>query len=225
MAVFGIADLHLHTQIPEKDMSVFGPLWKNHEEKLRENWEKTVGPGDVVLIPGDISWAMKLKDAEADLDFVSSLPGTKIMVRGNHELWWHRKQTERLRKSLPADMILLQGNAVNIGGFWFAGTRGWRHEEKTRNSDPRIWQRELDYLEAGINAMGEGKKIVLMHYPPYDDDMKHNDFARLLWRSGVDMVVYGHIHGGEFLEGNINGVEYRFVAADRLGFAPLRLYD
>ncbi len=225
MAVYGISDLHLHLAVPEKDMSVFGDLWKNHSQKLRERWTRTVAEDDIVLVPGDISWAMKLPQAMADLEFVASLPGTKILVRGNHELWWHRKQTARLRKLLPESIILLQGDSVNVGRYWFGGTRGWRREEKTRGSDPAIWQRELDYLSRAIDSMGEGVRVALMHYPPYDDDMKHNDFARLLWQRGVDMVVYGHIHGGEYMEGAINGTEYRYVAADHLDFTPALLFE
>ncbi|MBQ9358084.1 MAG: phoshohydrolase, partial [Abditibacteriota bacterium] len=82
MAVYGISDLHLHLAVPEKDMSVFGDLWKNHSQKLRERWTRTVAEDDIVLVPGDISWAMKLPQAMADLEFVASLPGTKILVRG-----------------------------------------------------------------------------------------------------------------------------------------------
>lgn len=224
MSVFGISDLHLHSAVPEKDMSIFGDHWKNHAEKLAENWCRTVSEKDIVLIAGDISWAMKLPEAMEDLNLISSLPGTKIMIRGNHELWWHRKQTEKLRKLVPEGIILLQGNAVNIDGYWFTGSRGWRHEEKTKNSDPKIWQRELDYIKNGIDAMGEGKRIVMMHYPPFDDNMKHNDFAKLIWNSNIDMAVFGHIHGGEYMDGLINGVEYRYTAADYLNFCPRLLF-
>ncbi|MBO4548633.1 MAG: metallophosphoesterase [Abditibacteriota bacterium] len=223
MAVFGISDLHLHSAVPDKEMSVFGSQWKDHAARIRDAWEQTVSNGDVVLVPGDVSWAMKLPDAMPDLEFVASLPGTKILVRGNHELWWHRRQTARLRRTVPDSLILLQGDAVEIGGVWFGGTRGWRREEKTRSAGPAVWNRELDYLARAIDSMGEGTRVVLMHYPPYDDNMQHNDFARLLWRSGVDMVVYGHIHGGEYMDGLINGVEYRYVAADGLDFVPRRL--
>ena len=59
--IFAIGDLHLSLSVENKSMDVFGPGWANHVDRLREGWQDTVGEDDLVLIPGDISWGLRLK--------------------------------------------------------------------------------------------------------------------------------------------------------------------
>jgi len=221
MAIYGISDLHLYLDNPEKTMNVFGNHWNDHINRLRDNWKSVVSDDDVVVIAGDVSWALKFKEDFADLDFVKSLPGKKVLVRGNHDYWWRRDITNRIQKTLPDNMFLLQGSACSIDGVWFAGTRGWRVEEGNQEGSLKIFKRELAYFERALSAIPEDAfKIAVLHYPPFDEDLKHNVFAKCARNYKVDMLVYGHIHGGQYLEGNINGVEYVYIAADHLDFMP-----
>ena len=221
MAIFGLSDLHLHINNPQKDMSIFGDIWKNHKDKIFRNWTNTVGKEDIVLISGDISWSLKYEDAAVDLAFIGDLPGKKIMVRGNHDFWWRRKATSKIQNDLE-NIFLLQGTSLMLDDIWFTGTRGWRLENGMPEDSRKIFDREINYLIRGLEAVPKdaGCKIVLLHYPPFNEDFKHNAFANILVDYKVDMVVYGHIHSGEFMDGNINGVEYRYVAGDYLSFVP-----
>ena len=91
MSVFAISDLHLSlNSTTNKSMEVFGRRWTGYTEKIKKNWQAIVTPEDDVIIPGDISWALSLPEAESDLRFVDSLPGRKFLGKGNHDLWWYR---------------------------------------------------------------------------------------------------------------------------------------
>lgn len=223
MAVFGISDLHLTVANPEKDMAVFGDVWRNHTEKLLFNWNSVVREEDIVLVAGDISWSLRYEEARKDLDFLEKLKGTKIFVRGNHDYWWRRKSTSKVNSDMPPDMIFLQGKSVCINDMWFTGTRGWRIEAGTsKESSRKIFEREADYLREGLESIpcNAKVKIAMLHFPPFNEDFKFNIFARILKEYNVDMLVYGHIHMGEYMDGNIDGVEYRYTAGDFLDFKP-----
>ena len=89
MKIFAISDLHLaFNENIDKPMDKFGEGWENHAERLKAAWEELITDGDLVLIPGDISWGLKLEEAIADFEWLHSLPGTKIISKGNHDLWW-----------------------------------------------------------------------------------------------------------------------------------------
>ena len=122
MHIYALADLHLSYANP-KPMDIFGPCWANHGELIRDNWRQIVSEEDVVLVPGDISWAMQLKDAKPDLDFIASLPGKKIILRGNHDYWWN--SVTQVRSSLDPSVLCIQNDCVTINGFSIGGTRMW----------------------------------------------------------------------------------------------------
>ena len=226
MKFFAISDLHLSFGV-EKPMDIFGPEWANHADKVRRNWDLLVRPEDVVLLPGDHSWALKLEDAVPDLEYLAQRPGTKVMIRGNHDYWWHRQGTNKLRKMVDQSIVLLHRDCVTFGGVGIAGTRGWRLEEESEDgegngsSDGRILARELTYLRESLSQIAAAKvKIAMLHYPPFAGDLSPTEFSGILREYGVNILVYGHVHSGAWLEGDVEGIEYHLVAADRLGFAP-----
>ena len=101
MALYTIADLHLSTlDSTNKSMEVFGTRWDSYMERIENNWKKLVTDSDTVVIPGDISWALSLEEATSDLKFLDSLPGKKILGKGNHDFWWctMKKHTEHFEK-------------------------------------------------------------------------------------------------------------------------------
>ena len=224
--IFAIGDLHLSLSVENKAMDVFGPGWANHVDRLREGWQDTVGEGDLVLIPGDISWGLRLEEAEADLAFIHGLKGTKILLRGNHDYWW--TGYSKVQSLLPPDMKAIQNNALRWGDAIVGGTRGWNtplSADFSESKDRKIFEREklrLDLSLRAMDAQGEGLRIVMLHYPPFSEKGEPTDFAKAL-AGRADRCVYGHLHGRSCLggfEGNWEGTEYALVSADHLRFVP-----
>lgn len=221
--VFAVGDLHLPGG-QEKPMSIFGPEWEFGFEKISADWRSRVAPQDIVLIPGDISWAMQLKDALADLKAISDLPGQKILLKGNHDYWWNGIGT--LRRHLPEGMFALQYDAMILGDKVFCGTRGWqRPNDENDEEDNRLYQRELLRLELSLQKAREiapeKELIALLHYPPADESGAQTPVTSLLERYAVRNAVYGHLHGeacSRGIRGEYRGVRYHLSSCDCLGF-------
>jgi uncharacterized protein len=223
MPIYAISDLHLSLGSP-KPMDVFGDLWRDHDKKIAEHWDATVSPEDTVLVAGDSSWGLRYEDALPDLDYIARRPGHKILIRGNHDYWWRREQTTHLSKLVDPSITLMQGKAVTVGNTGITGTRGWRVEqEDPEASGDKVMKRELAFLERGLKEMpGEmERRIVMLHYPPFDIGLEPNEFADMLQAYRVDILIYGHIHSGLCQEGNVNGVQYRLVSVDHVDFGPV----
>ena len=231
MKLFAIADLHMDGGAG-KPMDVFGPNWDRHCERIFGSWQSMVSDEDTVLVPGDISWAMHLKDALPDLYALSALPGKKVLLRGNHDYWW--SSLTQMRAALPEDVILIQNDAHDIGPAVVCGSRGWvlPGDAEFSAADRRIYNRELIRLELSLGcaqrlANGEKPIICMMHFPPLLRDGKPNGFTELMERFGVARCLYGHLHGSPAWEvgydGEYNGVEYTLCSADRLDFEPMQI--
>lgn len=222
--IYAISDLHLSLS-GAKPMHIFGEAWRDHDVRIAENWDSMINPEDIVLVCGDNSWAIRFEEAKPDLDWIAQRPGKKIVIRGNHDYWWRRESTNRIQKQIDPSIQLLQGKGIVIGNIGITGTRGWRIEqgEDAEAGNGRVMRRELMYLERGLNELPPDieKKIVMLHYPPYNADLEPNEFADILQAYQVDMVVFGHIHTGYYIEGNVNGVEYRLASADHTDFKPI----
>ena len=222
MKIWAISDLHL-SSAANKPMDVFGREWVNHAEKVRENWDSVVAPDDVVLLPGDHSWALRIPQALPDLEFIARRPGTKVLIRGNHDYWWKRTDTNKLRRLVDPSINLLHRSSARLGNVGIAGTRGWRLEadDPEQEQDGKILAREMEYLRESLGQIADAEvKIAMLHYPPFTVGLKPTEFADVLREYGVDILAYGHIHTGGWLEGNVGGIEYHLVAADHLGFVP-----
>lgn len=238
MGIYAISDLHLSLASP-KPMDIFGPEWADHADRIRTNWDTLVKDSDTVLLPGDLSWAMRLPEAMPDLDFVAERPGRKVLVRGNHDYWWQRQTTSRIQRIVDRDLTFLQGTSVMVDGIGIAGTRGWRVDWELRQeaehggtddrpldeeNSARILQRELNYLERGLRSIPESAsvRIAMLHFPPFDERLQPNQFAEVLSRYSVDILVYGHVHRGlgSWIAGTVGGVQYHMVSADVVDFVP-----
>ena len=227
MQIYAIADLHL-SLTSEKPMDVFGEAWRGHAEKLERNWRERVQDDDLVLIPGDISWAMQLSAALPDLSFIGNLPGKKILLKGNHDYWW--SAIGRVRSNLPEGMRALQNDSIVEDGIGICGSRGWLcpGSNNFNAEDQKIYLRELDRLSLSLASLPAVEtKIAMLHFPPFLDKEKGSGFTERLEDAGVQIVVYGHLHGDAnryAFEGERNGITYHCVAADKLDFAPKRIY-
>jgi len=224
--VWAISDLHLPAN--QKPMDIFGPHWNNHFERIREDWLSRVAEDDVVLLPGDLTWAMHLEEAREDLMRVAELPGLKLLLRGNHDYWW--SSIGRVRRMLPEGTFALQNDSMLIGEMLFAGSRGWTipGDPECDSDDARIYRRERQRLEMSLKharaKSGDAPLIVMMHYPPMSEDQI--GFSDLLKQYGAGDVVYGHLHGAGLagaIEGEIDGVRYHQVSCDGLDFHLKRI--
>ena len=225
MRVFALSDLHLSFSV-DKPMNIFGSQWENHAERIADAWQETVGEDDLVLIPGDISWAMRLEDAVPDLEFVDRLNGTKVMIRGNHEYWWD--SVSKVRNILPHSIHAIQNDAFAFGWVSVGGTRLWDLEAASSTEDgKKIYDREMIRLKLSLDCMDSGKeRIIMVHYPVFDSAYPDTTAKQLLEEYGIKTVVYGHLHGkaqaGGFV-GVKDGINYQLVASDYLDFKPKQI--
>lgn len=227
MAIWAIADLHL-SHDRSKPMDIFGPEWRNHDEKIAGNWRRLVGEEDLVIVAGDISWAMQLADAVADLNWIAALPGRKLLLRGNHDYWW--SSISKVRQALPPGMAALQNDCFVFEGWAICGTRGWicpGEEGFDSEHDEKIYRREVGRLQLSLESAereGQRRIIAALHYPPFSRQSAPSGFTELLERFGAAHCVYGHIHDegrDKLFQGERGGVTYRFVASDGVGFSPV----
>jgi predicted phosphohydrolase len=224
MRLLAIADPHLSTLKP-KPMDVFGGHWDGHPEAFFERWRETVRPEDVVVVAGDISWALKLDEAMPDLERIAALPGTKVLGRGNHDYWW--PSITRLRAALPDGMLALQNDSLVVGRTAIVGTRGWTSPgfEHFSDEDDRIYRREVERLRLALSTL-KGKAydhlVVALHFPPTNHRLEPNGFTELIEHARPDAVVFGHLHGvaPSRVMREWRGVRAVFVAADAVGFRP-----
>lgn len=236
MRVFAIADLHL-AHVTPKPMTVFGPQWAGHPEAIYMRWRETVRPGDVVLLPGDLSWAMRLPDAMTDLARVAELPGTKVLLRGNHDYWW--PTPSKLRAALPPGMLAVHNDAVRVAapggvGVVVCGTRGWNTPgyAPLNDEDQRLLGREAQRLTLSVAAAGRLRQpgdhfVLMLHYPPASPPYPPNPLTEVIEAARPELIVYGHLHGvpAEKSMRHVNGIPAHLVAADGLKFTPKLLLD
>ncbi|GAA0070239.1 metallophosphoesterase [Clostridium sardiniense] len=224
MALYAISDLHLALS-GDKPMDIFGEHWSKHDEKIKENWLSKINEDDTVLIAGDISWAMKSGESEADLNWIESLPGKKIISKGNHDYWWG--SISKLN-SMFEKTKFLQNNFYEYGEYAICGTRGWicPGTDRFTSHDEKIYSREGIRLRLSLDEAkkkGFTKFIVMLHYPPTNEKFMPSQFTEICTEYGVEKVIYGHLHGNclnRVLEGEFKGVEYIMTAADFLDFNP-----
>lgn len=234
MALYAIGDLHLSFS-SDKPMDVFGEHWSNYEEKIKESWLECVSDSDTVLIPGDISWAMKLDQAMVDLEWIHKLPGRKILLRGNHDYWW---SSLKKLQGLFDEMYFLQNNfyvyETTDQTYAICGTRGWLcpNPNKFEENDQKIYDRELLRLKLSLDAAkaaGHEKIIVMTHYPPTNDSRDRSGFVEIYEEYGVEKVIYGHLHSEYSFEAGLQGlhnnVEYLLTSCDYLDFQLKKIME
>ena len=237
MSLYTISDLHLSTlDTTNKSMEVFGSRWQDYIMRIENNWRRLVGNDDTVIIPGDISWALSLDESKSDLLFLDSLPGKKILGKGNHDFWWctmnkHRKFFEQLGITT---ISFLFNNAHETDEFIIAGTRGWYNDEDATNAPDntdfdKLTNREALRLKMSLT---EAKKLqenspqkeilVFMHFPPFWNGKASDGLIELLHEFGIKRVYFGHIHGNYTVDPKFvyEEIEMNIVSADYLKFIP-----
>ncbi len=247
-SVWAIADLHLSFGTKNKSMDIFGDVWSGWTDKIARNWNELIKETDLVLIPGDISWAMNVDQALADLAWIDSLPGTKVLIRGNHDYWWSSKT--KVEKALPPSLHIIQNNAFHYKGVAVGGVRLWDTREYNFNQwivlkenaqenplttslqdaerDEKIFERELQRLELSLGEMDKNAthRIAMTHYPPIGAGLAETRASQILSKHHVEICVFGHLHSlipKSLPFGVKNGVRYALTSCDYLDFIPLKI--
>ena len=226
--LYALGDTHLSLQT-NKPMDVFGGAWQGYMEKL-EAGLSVLRDGDTLILCGDTSWAMDLRDAGPDFLWLDAFPGTKYLVKGNHDYWWTTAQKlENFWSELGVTSLrLLHNNAVRYGGIAVCGTRGWFYEEDKRGThDEKVFLRELGRLRASLEAgrkTGADELVCCLHYPPLYEGYRCDEIVALLNEYGVKRCYFGHLHGpaqSRVIEGPYGGIDYTLVAGDYVNFCPV----
>ena len=236
MSLFAISDLHLSTlSTTNKSMEVFGSRWNDYIKRIESNWRHLVTDDDTVVLPGDISWGLSIEEATSDLLFLDSLPGKKIIGKGNHDFWWStmKKHYAHFEKHGISTISFLFNNAHETDDFIVAGTRGWFFDEKTahlpnKTDFEKLKAREELRLEASLKeakalAQNSGKEIlVFMHFPPVFNTDVAEGLIGILKKYDVKRLYYGHVHGNYTIPDKFlhDGIEMSIISADYLAFTP-----
>ena len=240
MSLYVMADLHLSSD-GKKSMEIFGPRWSDYMNKIRRNWTAVITDEDTVIVPGDISWALKLEDARDDLLFLDSLPGKKLIGKGNHDFWWMTatKMRAMMAENNITTIDFLYNNAYRFEDCVVCGTRGWFVEENQQhtvgNADYlRIVNREVIRLKLSLDAAVKLKEesgkelpiLVFLHFPPVWNGFVCREIVDTLHAYGIKSCYFGHIHGAYYMPRTqmFEGIEFVLTAADALNFSPMPVY-
>lgn len=244
MALYALGDLHLGFQV-NKPMDPFGKVWKHHERKIEKYVNQMVKPGDTLVLTGDHSWGRKLEECREDLAFIERLPGHKILLRGNHDMFWDAKKTQRLNEAFEGKLFFLQNNFAAYQDYALVGTKGYTFEgpyyldrwgnvagwdEEREEQAKKLVAREMDRLRESFRMAEEAgyrKFIMFLHYPPTNILEDTSPFTAIAEEYGVTAVVYSHCHGerrfGDSIRGTFHGISYMLVSGDYLDFHPARI--
>ena len=240
MSLFVMADLHLSSD-GSKSMEIFGPRWRDYMNKIRQNWSAVVQDEDTVIVPGDISWALKLEDAREDLLFLEALPGQKLIGKGNHDFWWSTaaKMTVMWEQNKITSIRMLYNNAYLLEDCIVCGTRGWFVEENQQHTVGsvdymRIVNREVIRLRLSLDAAvklreEDGRNLpilVFLHFPPVWNGFVCREIVDVLHEYGIKSCYFGHIHGAYYAPRTteFEGIELTICSADALNFCPMPIY-
>ena len=248
MSLYAIGDLHLHFQSELKaPAQLTEKVWKDHEEKFRENCAALLTEEDTLVLVGDHSWGKNLSECEKDLQYIMDLPGRKILLRGNHDMFWDAKKTERLNELYQGKLEFLQNNYYAYQDYALVGTKGYAFEgpyyvnqygevvgydEAEFEHAEKLVEREAERLRISLEAAkkdGYTKFIMFLHYPPTNIMQRNSVFTKMAEKYGVSQVVYGHCHGEsrfhDSILGKKRGIRYSLVSGDFLRWHPLKLMD
>jgi predicted phosphohydrolase len=230
MKIWAIADLHLGFSTG-KWMDVFGEHWRGHHLKVEASWKELIEAQDIVLLPGDFSWAMKAEEAVVDLRWLAALPGRKVLIKGNHDYWWPGTN-KKMNDILPPGVHAIKKKAITLDGVPIVGVRGgdffMRDSETPQEVEGRLKRERGELLQSigDLERTGPGacRPIALFHYPPFPVGRSESFFTRIVEEAGCSTCLFGHLHSepewNRVFQGELRGVRYHLVSCDYLGFRP-----
>lgn len=244
MSLYAMGDFHLSFQA-DKSMDVFGRVWRGHEKKIEKYCHSMISPEDTLVITGDHSWGRKLEQCRQDLSYIENLPGRKILLRGNHDMFWDAKKTRRLNDEYAGRLHFLQNNYYTYEDYALVGTKGYTFEgpfyidrrgrimvpdTEREEQAQKLVQREAVRLRDSFEQArkdGYRKFIMFLHYPPTSVIERDSVFTEMAEEYGAEHVVYSHCHGEErfhdSIQGTYHGIQYHLVSGDYLKFKPVKI--
>ena len=248
MSLYAIGDLHLHFQsVLKAPGQLHDPVWKKHEEKFLKNCVRVMTDEDTLVLVGEHSWGKNLSECEKDFEYIRNLPGRKILLRGNHDMFWDAKKTERLNEQFRPELNFLQDNYETYQDYALVGTKGFTFEgpyylnrrgqiigwdEAEEAHAKKLIEREAARLRTSFEAAradGYSKFIMFLHYPPTDILEKRSAFTDMAEKYGASQVIYAHCHGQsrfhDSIQGEYRGRIYRLVSGDFLKWKPEKILD
>lgn len=244
MSLYAIGDLHLCRQVPSKSMDAFGREWKNHEKKLMKNCRKMIADDDTLVLLGDHTWGKKMEQCEMDFKYIESLPGRKILLRGNHDMFWDAKKTEKLNARFAGRLNFLQNNYYTYEDYALVGTKGYTFEgpfyledghiagwdrDKAEHAEKLVGREYIRLRESFEKASADGysRFIMFLHYPPTNILQTKSCFTDIAEQYGVEQVIYAHCHGAARWHDSITGVKagikYKLASGDFLKWKPEKI--
>ena len=246
MSLYAIGDLHLHFQSELKAPGqLHDRVWKKHEQKFQKYCRELLTEEDTLVLVGDHSWGKNLDQAEADLQYICDLPGRKILIRGNHDMFWDAKKTKVLNDRYAGKLEFLQGNYYTYRDYALVGTKGFTFEGpfwidrrgrivdwdvQAEEHAKKIVARELARLRTSFEAAkadGYTNYIMFLHYPPTNILERESGFTKMAEEYGAEQVIYAHCHGEsrfhDSIEGEMRGVRYNLVSGDFLKWRPMKV--
>lgn len=238
MSLWAMGDFHLNFSQPERSMNPYGKVWVNHEKKIFMNSQKMISPEDTFVVTGDHGWGRRINSCQPDMDFIASLPGRKILLRGNHDMFWNTKKTKQLNEFFNPRLYFLQDNfysyqAADGKEYALCGTKGICFENLTTYEQfLKLLDRETQRMEKSVGEAwqaGYRNFVLFLHYPPTTIGESTSPFTEIAERVGASHVVYSHSHGEarfhDSLQGKVRGVNYHLVSGDFLDFKPVKILD
>lgn len=230
MSLFALSDTHL-SLYNDKPMDIFGNRWQSYAEKLDRGWRAVISDKDTVVIAGDVSWGISLEEAKLDLKYIDSLPGKKIISKGNHDYWWSTaaKINAFFEENGITTISTMHNNAFTVGNVTVCGTRGWYNDGKNAPKEAdynKIIAREAGRLELslkeGLKLSETNELLVFLHFPPVYGDYIAAPLLEVLHKYNVKRVYYGHIHGVYNIPSTFeyDGIKFTITSADYLNFVP-----
>ena len=248
MSLYTIGDLHLHFQSELKARGqLTGAVWRNHEQVFARQCARLIRPDDTLVLAGDHSWGRNLDECGRDFEYIMALPGKKVLLRGNHDMFWDAKKTASLNAHFGGQLFFLQNNYFPYRDFALVGTKGftfegpfyldrrgrvigWDREAETHAE--KIVARELERLRQSFEAArkdGYRRFIMFLHYPPTNILEQDRSFTRMAEEYGAEQVVYAHSHGEsrfhDSIQGKYHGIQYRLVSGDYLRWVPMKVME
>lgn len=223
MAIYAISDLHLSFGVGDKPMNIFGTKWDNYEQKIKKEWKEKIKPDDTIILSGDFSWSTYLEEAKKDFDYLESLPGTKYLLKGNHDYWWNtlKKMNEFVSQNEYKSIKFIYNNSYELDDFILTGTRYWGYDKETEDNE-KVYKREIIRAKIALEdakAKNPDKKIIFTtHYPP------DGRILEALKEYNIKIWIYGHIHTNyEENIVNIPGIDTYLTSCDYLKFVPIKI--
>lgn len=201
--------------------------WDDYVDRLKRNWCAAVNNDDTVVIPGDISWALKLCDTAKDLRFLDELPGKKLLIKGNHDLWWctMKKMRAFIEEQQFKTLDFVYNSAVTAESYAICGSRGWFFDDKEQSK--KVILREAQRLRTSLQCACETglPPLVFMHYPPAYNGQHCEEMITVLKEFNIKDVWHGHIHGAgkQYTVSEFDGISFHLISCDCINFSPQRI--